>query len=100
MNLEQLVNINPKAADQKLYVVNKYIQLLLLIIFGLAIFKLYIKQAKSDDRLIEYISKDGKETVKEISENKNAVNRVNTTLEEIKTVMTELKEIMRESQRK
>lgn len=84
-----IIDIDSKEAATKLNIVNKYLQIILLIVFGTGIFYLYIGQSKLNDRLYDYMRNDNTNAVKAIAESQAATTENTTILKQVLSVLTE-----------
>jgi len=95
--MSSVFDMDSKEAGSKLALINKYLTIILLIVFGTGIFYLYVGQNRLNDRLFDYMQNDNRNSLKVIQENKAAFETNTNMLSEIKNLLIENRTYFKQS---
>lgn len=95
--MSSVFDMDSKEAGSKLALINKYLTIILLIVFGTGIFYLYVGQNRLNDRLFDYMQNDNRNNMKVIQENKAAFETNTNVLYEIRNLLIENRTYFKQS---
>lgn len=93
MSISEILNINNKEAAGKLYLINKYLTIILLVIFGVGIYYQSVKLDNLNNRFIDYITNNADKITRAAENSNNALKENNAILQEIKIYLFRSAEI-------